>query len=204
VALSASAVAYSSTRIENMFMSLGTAAGVAAQQLVDGSAATVQDVNVTRVQQVLVGTFAQRVHGRVSTERILCGDGLGLIHRFTHEVLGLRDEGADAVREGDANKRVVALAKVRSPAACAAVRMFAGLLGAELGNVALRGLARGGVFLSGGLGAAVLGLERQVLLEAFGAKGRFRPFVEALPLALVARTDIGLDGSARLARDARD
>lgn len=148
--------------------------------------------------------FAQRVHGRVSTERILCGDGLGLIHRFTHEVLGLRDEGADAVREGDANKRVVALAKVRSPAACAAVRMFAGLLGAELGNVALRGLARGGVFLSGGLGAAVLGLERQVLLEAFGAKGRFRPFVEALPLALVARTDIGLDGSARLARDARD
>ena len=41
-------------------MSLGTAAGVAAQQLVDGSAATVQDVNVTRVQQVLVGTFAAR------------------------------------------------------------------------------------------------------------------------------------------------
>ena len=63
VAISASAVAYSSTRIENMFMSLGTAAGAAAQQLVDGSAAAVQDVNVSRVQELLAGTFKQRVHG---------------------------------------------------------------------------------------------------------------------------------------------
>jgi len=63
VGISASAVAYSSTRIENMFMSLGAAAGVAAQQLVDGSVAVVQDVNVTRVQEVLAGTFKQRIHG---------------------------------------------------------------------------------------------------------------------------------------------
>jgi hypothetical protein len=63
VALSASAVAYSSTRIENMFMSVGTAAGVAAKQLVDGTAACVQDVDVAAVQSVLVGTFQQRIHG---------------------------------------------------------------------------------------------------------------------------------------------
>ena len=42
VALSASAVAFSSTRIENMYMSVGAAAGVAAKQLVDGDVATVQ------------------------------------------------------------------------------------------------------------------------------------------------------------------
>ena len=63
VAFSASAVAYSSTRIENMFMSVGTAAGVAAKQVVDGDAATVQDVDVTKVQAILVGTFSQRIHG---------------------------------------------------------------------------------------------------------------------------------------------
>ena len=63
VALSASAVAYSSTRIENMFMSVGTAAGVAAKQVVDGTAATVQDVDVGKVQAILAGVFAQRVHG---------------------------------------------------------------------------------------------------------------------------------------------
>jgi hypothetical protein len=42
VCLSASAVAYSSTRIENMFMSVGSAAGVAAKQLVDGEVQTVR------------------------------------------------------------------------------------------------------------------------------------------------------------------
>jgi hypothetical protein len=63
VALSASAVAYSSTRIENRFMSGGAAAGVAAKQLVDGSAATVQDVDVAVVQAILSGTFGQRIHG---------------------------------------------------------------------------------------------------------------------------------------------
>ena len=63
VCLSASAVAFSSARIENMLMSVGTAAGVAAAQLVDGSAASVHDVDVARVQQVLVHTFGQRVHG---------------------------------------------------------------------------------------------------------------------------------------------
>lgn len=63
VAISTSAVAYSSMRIENMFMSLGTAAGVAAKQLVDGSVDTVQDVNVSAVQDILVNTFKQRIHG---------------------------------------------------------------------------------------------------------------------------------------------
>ena len=63
VCFSASAVAYSSTRIENMFMSVGTAAGVAAQQLVDGSVLQVQDVDVAKVQGILVDTFKQRIHG---------------------------------------------------------------------------------------------------------------------------------------------
>eukprot|EP00051_Salpingoeca_urceolata_P031355 m.11319 g.11319 ORF g.11319 m.11319 type:complete len:647 (-) comp3972_c0_seq1:78-2018(-) len=63
VCLSASAVAYSSTRIENMFMNVGSAAGVAAKQLVDGSVATVQDVNVSKVQAILASTFQQRIHG---------------------------------------------------------------------------------------------------------------------------------------------
>ena len=63
VALSASAVAYSATRIENMFMSVGTAAGVAAKQLVDGTAACVQDVDVAAVQDALVNKFQQRIHG---------------------------------------------------------------------------------------------------------------------------------------------
>lgn len=75
VALSASAVAYSSTRIENMFMSLGSAAGVAAAQVVAGTAPTVQDVNVTAVQDILAGPlFNQRVHGPPGAGNLRWGD----------------------------------------------------------------------------------------------------------------------------------
>jgi len=63
VALSASAVAFSSTRIENMYMNVGTAAGVAAKQLVDGSVDVVQDVDVEAVQNILTRVFSQRIHG---------------------------------------------------------------------------------------------------------------------------------------------
>ena len=62
VALSASAVAYSSTRIESMFMYVGTAAGVAAKQVVDGTAPTVQEVNVSKVQDLLQNEFHQIIH----------------------------------------------------------------------------------------------------------------------------------------------
>ncbi len=62
VCLSASAVAYASTRIESMFMFVGTAAGVAAAQVVANKAATVQDVDVSTVQGILVETFKQQIH----------------------------------------------------------------------------------------------------------------------------------------------
>jgi hypothetical protein len=72
VCLSASSVAYSSARIENMFMDLGSAAGVAVAGLLDIEAPTekgscpvkkVQDVNVSSVQNVLSNVYKQRFHG---------------------------------------------------------------------------------------------------------------------------------------------
>lgn len=60
VCLSASSAAYASTRIETMVT--GSAAGVAAKQLVDGTVATVQDVDVSKVQAILTSTFKQKIH----------------------------------------------------------------------------------------------------------------------------------------------
>jgi hypothetical protein len=60
--MSVSSAAFASTRIEAMLMGTGSAAGVAAKQLVDGSAPTVQDVDVSAVQAVLTGTFGQTIH----------------------------------------------------------------------------------------------------------------------------------------------
>lgn len=73
VVISATSVAYASTRIENMFMDLGSAAGVAVASLLGrgsgggkrGSCPTiaVQDTNVTEVQRVLTTVYGQQIHG---------------------------------------------------------------------------------------------------------------------------------------------
>ena len=70
VAISATSVAYSSTRIEQMFVDAGAAAGVAAALALEAGgggacagAADVQDTNVTAVQGTLVRAYGQRIHG---------------------------------------------------------------------------------------------------------------------------------------------
>ena len=60
VCLSTSHAAFASTRIETMLMGTGSAAGVAAQQLVDGSVTAVQDVDVAKVQQPRIGKDNRR------------------------------------------------------------------------------------------------------------------------------------------------
>eukprot|EP00927_Polykrikos_kofoidii_P075055 TRINITY_DN71118_c0_g1_i1.p1 TRINITY_DN71118_c0_g1~~TRINITY_DN71118_c0_g1_i1.p1 ORF type:complete len:564 (+),score=80.86 TRINITY_DN71118_c0_g1_i1:79-1770(+) len=62
VCLSTSHAAFASTRIEAMLMGVGSAAGVAAKQLVTGTAATVQDVDVSEVQHILSEAFKQVIH----------------------------------------------------------------------------------------------------------------------------------------------
>ena len=75
VAVSATSVAYSSTRIEQMFVDLGAAAGVAAALALEsaggaggdgacpGLGVALQDTNVTATQDVLVRAYGQRIHG---------------------------------------------------------------------------------------------------------------------------------------------
>jgi hypothetical protein len=71
VCISASSVAYSSARIENMFMDLGSAAGVAVAELLgrgttkpgDCPILAVQGTNVSAVQDVLSTVYKQKFHG---------------------------------------------------------------------------------------------------------------------------------------------
>jgi len=74
VAISSTSIAYSSTRIEGMFMDLGTAAGVAAGLAIkagvnNGSGScpkmALQDTQVSAVQNILVTKYGQRIHGPI-------------------------------------------------------------------------------------------------------------------------------------------
>ena len=127
-------------------------------------------------------------HGHVSWERLVSGMGLVNILTFLGgEELDPADI-ADRAANGDA------LAK-------RARAIFVDLYGAEAGNLALKVLARGGVYLAGGIAAKnVDWFTDGRFVDAFLRKGRFRALMETIPVDLIVREDVGLLGALATAR----
>ena len=141
--------------------------------------------------------------GRVSLDRVLSGAGLVRMHDFLRARRGSAPE--PALRQGmESGDPAGAIARAgldgTDPVAVDALGMFVDVLGAAAGDLALRSLATGGVYLAGGIPpriAPALGDGR--FIEAFRRKGRFRSFVERVPVLLVRDPDVGLLGAAALA-----
>jgi glucokinase len=153
--------------------------------------------------QVELLNFLAREFGHVSWERVLSGPGLYNLYRF------LRDTGrgtepswlADELRAGDP-PAVVSRAAVegKSELCDAALDLFVSLYGAEAGNLALKYLATGGVFIGGGIAPRILPrLRRPAFLSAFADKGRLRPVLEDMPVRVILADRTALLGSARRA-----
>jgi glucokinase len=149
--------------------------------------------------------FLRERHGHhVSWERILSGDGLGNLYDFFHEARGVPESRQHAAAIAAAPDRNAAIAELgaagKSKPAARAVELFARIYGAEAGNLALKTLAVGGVFVCGNIAARMLPvLERSAFRQAFVAKGRQRPLLERIPLAVVLDTGVGLAGAVRVA-----
>jgi glucokinase len=86
------------------------------------------------------------------------------------------------------------------------LRLFASTYGAEAGNLALRCVAAGGVYLGGGIAPKLLpALQSGGFREAFLDKGRFREFLEAIEIRVSLNPRTALLGAAHYARrSARD
>jgi len=143
-------------------------------------------------------------HGRASYERILSGPGLAELYRFLRET-GRGDEPAEFARAFDAADDpapLVGLAAVEGSCARArlALERFVSIYGAEAGNLALKALAVGGVFVGGGIAPRVLPFMRApAFLEAFATKGRLSPVLARIPVAVVLEQRTALWGAATLA-----
>lgn len=143
-----------------------------------------------------------RLHGHVSFERVLSG-GMGIpnIYAFLRDT----DRAAEtpavarAIAEGDPGAEISRAAADGTCNLCRqTMSLFAGILGAEAGNLALKTMATGGVFIGGGIAAKNLSLLQQPhVVEAFRAKGRFRPFMEQIPLRVILNDRAALLGAAR-------
>jgi glucokinase len=145
--------------------------------------------------------YLSRQYGHVATERLCSGTGLPNIYDF------LRDTGRAAEAPGFAAK--LASAPDRTPlivqaaledptnTLCAAVLdIFVACLGAEAGNLALKVLATGGVFLAGGIPPRILPhLTDGRFMRAFVNKGRFAALLGNVPVNVVT-TQAALLGAA--------
>jgi len=147
--------------------------------------------------------FLMKRYGHVSYERLLSGDGLGNIYTFLLERDGraLPREQKEAFEKFGAGETVFDEARSgRNPDAAEALRVFVSIYGAEAGNLALKALSTGGVFVGGGIAPKVFGEEeKKIFMESFVQKGRFGEMLAAMPVYLVRNDRAGLIGAARYA-----
>ena len=140
---------------------------------------------------------------RVSYERVVSGPGLLSIYRF------LRDTGrgeepqwlAERMREQDPSAVISQSALRGESELCAqALDLFVTLYGAEAGNLALKVMATGGVYLGGGIAPKIVEeLRAPAFLNAFTSKGRMRPLLEAMSVRVILNQKTALLGAARFA-----
>jgi glucokinase len=146
-------------------------------------------------------TYLQKRFGaHVSYERVVAGPAFGNIYDFYVDAKGMKDapEIAQAITSArDRNREIAARGRSgESPVGVKVLAMFASLYGAEAGNLALKMLATGGVFVCGAIAANYKESLKGSFVESFVAKGRFTAFLERVPVAIVLDSDIGLAGSA--------
>lgn len=132
----------------------------------------------------------RRRYGHVSWERVVSGMGLTNIFMFL---------GGDELPPAE----VAELAERGDRRAVHTFEIFVDAYGAEAGNLALKVLARGGVYLAGGIAAKnVARFTDGRFVEAFLRKGRFRPLLETIPVDLITNEKVGLIGAVEGARRA--
>jgi glucokinase len=153
-------------------------------------------------QRALQRHVEAEVGFRISVERVLSGPGLARIYDFVVASGTPASPAVVAEMENEDRGAVVGRHGLAGDdAACGrALDLFVALYGAEAGNVALRSLPTGGVYVAGGIGPRIRErLEDGAFIRAFRAKGRQSALMETFPVHLVLEPRVGLLGAALVA-----
>lgn len=148
--------------------------------------------------------FLRKEFGRVSYERVVSGPGLANVYRFLRGIAGVAEPDWLRRRLGDEDPAAViadAALGGRDAVCARALAIFVAMYGAEAGNLALKALAVGGVFVAGGIAPRILpALTSGPFLDAFRDKGRFADLMRTMPVHVVREARTALLGAARVAR----
>jgi glucokinase len=138
--------------------------------------------------------------GRVSFERVVSGLGLQNVYGFLRDVEKLDAPKwlCDRMAGEDPNVVIGECAEDGSSSICfETMKTFASAYGAEAGNLALKVLATGGIYLGGGIAPKRLKtLQNGFFMQAFLDKGRMSPLLQSIPVRVILDDTCALLGAA--------
>lgn len=151
----------------------------------------------------LLRFLKQKYNGRISFERVVSGQGLTNIYEFLRDVRGLEEPVwlAERLAAEDPNAVIAELALNATSEICEkTLDMFVSAYGAEAGNLALKVLAVGGLYVGGGIAPKILEkLKDGTFMKAFTDKGRLSQLLINTPVRVILESRTALLGAAAYA-----
>ena len=154
-------------------------------------------------EQVALWRHVHAGSNRVVLEHVLSGSGLARIYEFLRAARRHPESPivAREMAEGDSAAAIARNAIERNdPLASAALDLFVAIYGAAAGDHGLNIVARGGVYIAGGIAPKILPrISAGGFLEAFNAKADFSALARQMPVRIVTNEKLGLIGAAQCA-----
>jgi len=172
------------------------------QYLAHGSEGGHSDFAPTDERQIRLLHYLLPRFGHVGVERVCSGIGVPNIYEFLRdeEKIPERPEAAQLIASAkDHTKAIIEAAldpQHPSELGLATIDLLVSILASEAGNLALKILATGGVYLAGGVALHLVEfLQQPQFVQAFTRKGRFKDLMERMPIHVIT-TRAALLGAA--------
>jgi glucokinase len=157
----------------------------------------------TEREIALLEYLRRKLGGRVSWERVVSGLGIQNIYGFLRDVEKIDEPEwlRERMAAEDPNAVIGWCAEDGTSEICReTMQTFAAAYGAEAGNIALKVLATGGIYLGGGIAPKTLKtLAGGGFMQAFLDKGRLSPLLESIPVRVILDESCALLGAAAYA-----
>jgi glucokinase len=151
----------------------------------------------------LLQYLRRMLNGHVSSERVVSGIGIQNIYTYLRDVEKLEEPAwlRDRLASEDRNAVIGTCAEDGSSQLCfETMKLFASAYGAEAGNLALKVLSLGGLYVGGGIAPKMLKtLNSGGFMQAFLDKGRLSPVLESIPVRVILDETCALLGAAAFA-----
>ncbi|MCH9740633.1 MAG: glucokinase [Epsilonproteobacteria bacterium] len=161
--------------------------------------------SVTAQQDELLKWMRNRYPQHVSYERILSGPGIYTLYEFLAQSgFAPQPQSMLEIADGEDRSAMVSHCALQEgdPLCLETLRLFAEIYGAEAGNLALKSISLGGVYIGGGIAPKILPIiTNRYFMQGFKAKGRFEEMLSGMQVKVALNQETALTGAAHFAKD---